>query len=269
MEFSFDRSKDTPNNRNGSHTDGPTAQTQSQPKFASEPQSAAPNDEVDTSTITNERLRKAIEKNRARQAERNRTQASVDIMEKQESSEQASLFDRQQARPNAEQPPQSPPPPRPRAQERTHSSIPKEASTLVTRRSVAKPDDVEFSPVKRSPRKVSNQISYATSERKKSKKIDPTLLGYLIKGSWIFCGLMILRLIFATGGVTDFYSQRSLYADRQSELSRIKKENMQIVREIERMQTDTAYQKKLVRDNLGFIAADEFLILFPKEKSVQ
>ena len=52
-------------------------------------------------------------------------------------------------------------------------------------------------------------------------------------------------------------------------LSRIKKENMQIVREIERMQTDTAYQKKLVRDNLGFIAADEFLILFPKEKSVQ
>jgi cell division protein FtsB len=268
LEFSFDRSKDTPNTRSGSPANGPTAQTQSPPSVASQPRPAAPNEEVDPSTITNERLRKAIEKNRARQAERNRTQASADMAGKQESSEQASLFDRQQPRPNVEQPAQTPPP-RPRAQERTHSSIPKEASTVVTRRSVAKPDEVEFSPVKRAPRKVSNQISYTTSDRKKSKQIDPTLIGYLVKGSWIFCGLMILRLIFANGGVTDFYSQRSLYSDRQSEFDRIKNENMQIVREIERMQTDTAYQKKLVRDNLGFIAADEFLILFPKEKSVQ
>jgi hypothetical protein len=40
---------------------------------------------------------------------------------------------------------------------------------------------------------------------------------------------------------------------------------MSLVHEIERMQYDVAFQKRLVRDNLGFIAQDEFLILFPKE----
>jgi hypothetical protein len=38
-----------------------------------------------------------------------------------------------------------------------------------------------------------------------------------------------------------------------------------LVREIERMHNDVGYQKKLVRDNLGFIASDEYLVLFPKE----
>ena len=75
---------------------------------------------------------------------------------------------------------------------------------------------------------------------------------------------MVLRLIFAAGGVTDYYSQKTSVNERLSELSDIKKENMQLVREIERMRSDSGYQKKLVRDNLGFIASDEFLVLFPK-----
>ena len=99
--------------------------------------------------------------------------------------------------------------------------------------------------------------------------MDPTLVGYVVKGAWGFCALMILRLIFASGGITDFYSRTSVHSDRLNELNRIKKENMQLVREIERMQSDVAFQKKLVRDNLGFIAADEFLVLFPKETQVQ
>lgn len=218
MEFSFDRS-----NESTSHEDG-----------------------IDTTTIANERLRKAIEKNRARQAERNRTQSQAA---------------QTAAAPEA-------PPTRPHAHERVHVPTPKSAA-VVTRRSVAKPDETEFTPIKRTPRKVASQISYTTTGRKKAKPMDPLLVGYLIKGCWGFCVVMILRLVFATGGVTDFYSQRSLYNDRLMELDRIKKENMQIVHEIERMQTDTAFQKKLVRDNLGFIAADEFLVLFPKEMSVQ
>lgn len=94
--------------------------------------------------------------------------------------------------------------------------------------------------------------------------MDPKYVTWLVKGSWIFCGLMVLRLIFATGGVTDFYSQKSIVAERVTELGDIKKENTALVREIERMRSDAGFQKKLVRDNLGFIAADEFLVLFPK-----
>lgn len=275
MEFSFDRSN--------------AQSSGSQPKPAepaAQAQTAHP-DGIDTSTIANERLRKAIEKNRARQAERARMQPQS-TQQAAEPQAQASFFDQQAqqqqqfheqkaaeqrmaeqraAASESSSEEQPAPRPRPRAQERTHAA-PKTAA-VVTRRSVARPDEAEFTPVKRPPRKVASQISYTTNSRKKSKPLDPKLVNYLVKGCWIFCAVMVLRLIFANGGVTDFYSQRSLHADRLNELDRIKKENMQLVHEIERMKTDTAFQKKLVRDNLGFIASDEFLILFPKEKTIQ
>lgn len=274
MEFSFDRSNEA-HLRNS---------TQTRPEPKAEPaqaaaQSSAPqgsyDDGIDTSTIANERLRKAIERNRARQAERNRNQPqaasqnfSQQAQPSQQPQEQASLFDKTQEK-MQEESERTVPPQRPRAQERAQSTTPK-SSAVVTRRSVARPNEADFTPVKRTPRKVASQISYTTSNsRKKSKPLDPTLVGYLVKGSWIFCAIMVLRLIFASGGVTDYYSNRSIHNDRLGELDRIKKENMQLVREIERMQTDSAFQKKLVRDNLGFIASDEFLVLFPKEQSVQ
>jgi cell division protein FtsB len=246
LEFSFDRSRES--------TPKPSS-SEAGPHNSSETL-----DTPDTSTITNERLRKAIEKNRARQAERNRNQSPPPVQQQFGQVEEQEKINEEPLKEN--------PPPRPRAEERARSSMPK-SDSVVTRRSVAKPDEVDFTPIKRAPRKVASQLSYTTSSRKKSKPMDPTLEKYLVRGSWIFCLVMILRLIFANGGVTDFYSQRSLYNDRLSELSRIKKENMQLVMEIERMQTDVAFQKKLVRDNLGFIASDEFLVLFPVEKSVQ
>lgn len=246
MEFSFDRSKDahlrrpepsaTPNNPNSSGVRaGPDLNSQ------------------DPSSIANERLRKAIERNRAKQAEREAQAQAAKPQAEQTFHEQASFFNRAEEV-RREEPKPSPPPEPPKA-------------TVVSRRSVAKPDDTEFVPAKRATRKVSSQISYSTSSaRKKSKSYDPKLISYLVKGCWIFCGIMVLRLIFANGGVTDFYSQKSQVNTRLAELSQIKKENMQLVREIERMRSDAGFQKKLVRDNLGFIASDEFLVLFPKEK---
>lgn len=276
MEFSFDRSSNEAQLRNNTQSSGPAAQAPTPPKQPVPQAAAAPDDGIDTSTIANERLRKAIEKNRARQAERARMNTSQ-ATPQASANEQASLFDKQQQQQQQQKEseelrqaePESPPP-RPRAQERTHESpqarSQPRASAVVTRKSVARPDEAEFTPVKRTPRKVASQISYTTTSRKKSKPLDPTLVGYLVKGCWIFCVIMVLRLIFASGGVTDYYSQRSLHNDRIEELLRIKKENMVLVQEIERMKSDTAFQKKLVRDNLGFIAADEFLVLFPKEK---
>jgi cell division protein FtsB len=239
LEFSFDRSNESARQRSGNQT---AETTSSGPRLADD-------DGVDPSTITNERLKKAIEKNRARQAERSRGH-----QETVQSAAQQPLSSNDNITPN-------PPPLRPHAKERIHT---------VSRRSTAKADEADFTPVKRTSRKVASQISYSTSTgRKKNKPMDPVVANYLAKGAWIFCGVMILRLIFAHGGVTDFYSQSTLYDNRLEELDRIKKENMHFVQEIERMQTDASFQKKLVRDNLGFIAIDEFLVLFPKEKSVQ
>lgn len=287
MEFSFDRSKE-------GHARRPEeVQPQSQqPQQSAGPRPGPDLNTVDPSTIANERLRKAIERNRAKQAASpsrapsERPAANFSQAQAEQYHQQASFFS---SNSQAQQQPQSQPEPqvaqelprempRPRARENirpasaaatatsSEESTPR-SSAVVSRRSVAKPEDTEFVPVKRTPKKVASHISYTTSSsRKKAKSMDPKYVNWLVKGSWIFCGLMVLRLIFAAGGVTDYYSQKNSVNDRINELTGIKKENMQLVREIERMRSDAGFQKRLVRDNLGFIAADEFLVLFPKER---
>ena len=248
MEFSFDRSKD--------------AQPPKTEQVASGLRPGPDLNTVDPSTIANERLRKAIERNRAKQVEREaqapssppprptQVRASTGTPHEQNSFFSHTEAAKETTRENTRE---------------TTSEAPSRSTSMI-RRSVAKPEDTEFVPVKRSTRKVASQINYTTTtSRKKSKPIDPKYLSYLVKGSWIFCGILILRLIFAAGGVTDYYAQKASVNARVSELVSIKKENMQLVQEIERMRSDIGFQKKLVRDNLGFIASDEFLVLFPKE----
>lgn len=139
-----------------------------------------------------------------------------------------------------------------------------------TRRSVAKPEDTEFVPTpKRSQRKVASQVNYATANKKKTaagQGTESKLATLGVKACWAICVIAILRLVFADGGVVDYYSQKGVVNNRLAELERIKKDNSGLLKEIERMRNDKGYQKKLVRDNLGFIAGDEFLVLFPKEK---
>ncbi len=116
-------------------------------------------------------------------------------------------------------------------------------------------------PVKKVPKKITTP-AYAA---KKSNSLDPKWQNYLIKGCWFFCALMLLRLFFSQGGIIDYHGQSNVLNEKKLELEQIKSENMAFTKEISRMMNDTGYQKKIVRDNLGFIAQDEFLILFPKE----
>ncbi len=291
MEFSFDRSRAT--NQNIKKESAPQAEAN---QFQ---------DEIDTSTIQNERLRKAIERNRAKQREREtQLKTGREPSAPQTSAHSANPAYAQHAEAQARM---SSPPRRPtmfqesaeakmaaetvqqtketqrglfdqeEVKETKIASTPQveeaeeapEVEVKPIRRSVARPEDTEFTPVKRTSKKVAaQQISYQTNKRK-IKAIDASLASLSFKFIWAFFAFLILRLFFANGGVTDYWSQRSVLNDRMKELRSIKKENMQLVSEIEKMQTDAAFQKKLVRDNLGFIAKDEFLILFPKDSSVQ
>lgn len=291
LEFSFDRAKNSQFNN-----------TQSRPNSGAQPNSgfgasgvrSGPDiNSQDPSTIANERLRKAIERNRAKQAEREAQRSAQpqssrpqftppprpeNIRPEGAEYEQASFFSQAaqetmsssrsyKANRSAQSEDfanhSSGATEQPRA---TRTAAPK-AATVVSRRSVAKPESTEFVPAKRATRKVSSHVSYTTSStRKKAKSLNPKYVDYLVKGCWIFCSVMVLRLIFANGGVTDYYSQKNMVKVRQNELAGIQKENSQLEKEIERMKSDVGYQKKLVRDNLGFIAKDEFLVLFPKER---
>lgn len=314
MEFSFDRSRSANTNTNNSNQQS----------------ASSASDEVDTSQIANERLRKAIERNRARQRERESqggprqapsTTSSNNSAWAQHQSH-ATMSNPRDMEPEVKKEPvrepvresyreqpvreaarehvhahenvhharserpaqaehvqesffeQKSPPPRPEVVEPSRTQASANATNAEeviptrtpSRRSVARPEDTEFAPtVKRTTKRAAAQISYTTGTKKKGKELDPKLLDYLVKGTWLFCGFLVLRLIFASGGVTDYFSQKSVLNDRLSELSRIKNENMGLVSEIERMQLDAGYQKKLVRDNLGFIAPDEYLVLFPKD----
>lgn len=208
------------------------------------------------SGIGSDRLRKAIERNRAKQAKRDGLSAAS---------------------------------PRTTASPRTSSS------SSASRRSVGSADNVEFttalrkgtnrSPapvsygesraatptvVSRTPRKAKAPVKTLTKAKpKKTTRSKSKLLKntneYVIKGIWVFCAILLLRLIFSDGGVRDYYAKKDVLQGRFNELARIESENKNLLKEIDLLKKDPFYQKKVVRDHLGYIAKDEYLILFPEQ----
>lgn len=108
------------------------------------------------------------------------------------------------------------------------------------------------------PREAMGERSFS-SPRKMSKWGD-----YALKAAWIFCGLLILRLVFTSGGVIDFYSKRNQYVMKQKELGLVKRDSHRVAADIVKLKHDATYQKKLIRKHLGFISSDEYVILFEK-----
>lgn len=176
-------------------------------------------------SIGSDRLRKAIERNRAKQVKR--TQRTT----------------------------------------RSTSSV----RGTVTRRTVAKPETVEFEPIQRrtaAKTKALTKVSYrkTTPARKKATvkiSVSEKWQNIFTKIMWAFCGLLLLRLIFSNGGVVDYYSRLGQLKQKNIEYGKIIKQNKDIIAEIKKIKSNPGYQKKLVRDNLGLIAADEYLVVFP------
>lgn len=142
------------------------------------------------------------------------------------------------------------------------------------RRGVATANNVEFSTDIEAARPRSQvPVSYISAKRKvkarRKKKSDlPAWLessgpiDYFVKACWIFAFILLGRLIISSGGVVDYYSKKSLIESKVHERDLILSENGGLVHEIDAIKNDQAYQRKLVRDHLGFIAKDEYLILF-------
>ena len=157
----------------------------------------------------------------------------------------------------------------------------KTVETSATRRSVAKANDnVEFVNLRsRTTARTAGRASArpatpsysrakatpATRRRRRTKKaVGIHTNVWLVRASWIFCTFLLARLIFSAGGMIDYYSNKSALEQKVRDLSNVKIENQSLLIEIEDIKNSRSYQKKLVRDHLGFIAKDEFLILFQK-----
>lgn len=214
---------------------------------------------MESTEVNSDRLRKAIERNRAKQSRRGSRMAGSVASEIP-----ASGWSSRRAAP-----------PKPKL---------KATAAPSARRTVARPEDVEFTTsIRKSPRKAPANVGYATSRavvktspakkraqttrRTKRKTIKGQ--NFLLKLGWAFAGILLVRLVFSGGGVIDYYDRKELVSDKHKELASLKIENESIVGEIELIQNSGKFQRKLVRDHLGFIARDEFLILFQKGSSSQ
>jgi cell division protein FtsB len=78
---------------------------------------------------------------------------------------------------------------------------------------------------------------------------------------------LLLRLIFADRGVLEYYFRRQKVQEKLDILDNQVLVNKKLKKEIERIQKDITFQKSLVRNHLGFIADDEFIIVLPEAKN--
>lgn len=205
---------------------------------------------MESTSVTSDRLKRAIDRNRAKQAKRSSTMSSTVKTEAPASGWSSRRTSKMRAEPAS------------------------------SRRTVARQDDdVEFTTsIRKSPRKAPANVSYATSRAvvttapakrrtPKRKKKPMKGQGFLLKLGWAFAGVLLVRLVFSGGGVLDYYDRKEFISDKQNELTSYNVENENLVEEIEDIQNSGKYQRKLVRDHLGFIARDEFLILFQRAAS--
>ena len=79
------------------------------------------------------------------------------------------------------------------------------------------------------------------------------------------CGILFLRLIFMDAGVIDFYKMENTLQETVHQLQLVKDENIELATEIHEIRTNPKYQKQIVRDHLGVIAKDEYLVIFAKD----
>ena len=194
---------------------------------------------MESNSVGSERLRRAIERNRVKRA-------------RQEGSRSERLQSRLGRRSSAVTPAAG------------------RHSMMGTGRTVAKPPSApHLTPRRPEPaREGLVAPASATTKEIRSPRISRFLSGlweYLLRLTWLFCGVLILRLIFTNGGVVDFYAKKERLELKEKELFSIKSENQEIVEEIDKIKNSSEYQKQLVRSHLEFIAPDEFLILFAKE----
>ncbi len=142
------------------------------------------------------------------------------------------------------------------------------SSRRTTRRSVPTSfSDIEFNePVKRTRRRATGpKVSYVKSPKKKKRVKTAKFEWTWMKVGWLICVALVLRLFFMESGVIDYYQMNQVLEQKDNDLISLRQENAELIREIHKIKTSPAYQKKLARDHLGVLAKDEYLVLFSRE----
>lgn len=99
-------------------------------------------------------------------------------------------------------------------------------------------------------------------ELHKIKEYVKTLFISLFKISlWMVIFISFYQLLFGIGGIIDYQRSCNDLAKQETTLKSINEENKNLIDEMQHMEDDPIYQKKLIREHLGVIAKDEYVVL--------
>ena len=78
---------------------------------------------------------------------------------------------------------------------------------------------------------------------------------------------MLLFIVFGENGLTDLYKLKMEKDNLSKKSDELKKKNISLYREIERLKNDPGYVEDVARKELGVIGKDEVIIKVKKERS--
>ncbi len=122
-------------------------------------------------------------------------------------------------------------------------------------------ENVQFTKVRRGNSQNIPQASYL----QKKNETKGQLRIWAERFGWCFCLFLVARLGVADRGIVDFYKMENRLNSKRVELSKTILDQKELGKKIDFLRRNKKYQKKMIRDLLGFIAEDEYLIVFPKE----
>ncbi len=138
-----------------------------------------------------------------------------------------------------------------------------------SRRNVAVGGRASFSEPIKNKTKIAAPVRYMGLGKSKAKvsRKSKKLLDHLVVFGWVCIFVLSIQLIFSDRGIVDYYQHQNSLEMLQHEQEQIITENSEIVTEVKKIKESSRYQKKIVRDNLGFIGQQEYLILFAKGRA--
>lgn len=133
------------------------------------------------------------------------------------------------------------------------------------RKRVARYEDVELVNVRK--KKKSSFGTHFQYGKAKEKTID--IKKHVRRSPWYLFVALLMRLFFMDRGVWEYFQTHEQLEQMNREIVSGKQEIRQLQEEILLIRTSKSYQKKLARDHLGVIGADEYLVLFAQEGTSQ
>ncbi len=80
----------------------------------------------------------------------------------------------------------------------------------------------------------------------------------------VFEVVIAYKIAFGAGGILEMRERSATIVAKKNDVQNITAEHEQLKEEIRKLGKDPRYQREIIRDHLGLISKDEYLIIFPK-----